>query len=274
MKDLNVNKCLTSPMALMREVSNARAVCSSDPRPETPIPGADEGGIWDRREGDDVPARLTDQMKTACSTYYGVAMPRWLAVVEDEAMIARAYDLIQEWVAALELPVNDALGHRVAKKFGLTYAAGVLAIEAKILPWSVEFVADLVDKLHADARKSLYPFEAEVTAGMRKLKKAAIACAKDPMPRGKTPLFSDTKAARMFARAEQEHLVLITKVYFARLFGSVEAAHLGGAKLRAAGAMISGSGGLSTSQIRVKIGDKEPSKKRYLQIDVRKLKRA
>lgn len=37
MKDPNVNKCLTSPMALMRAVSNARAVCSSDHRPETPI---------------------------------------------------------------------------------------------------------------------------------------------------------------------------------------------------------------------------------------------
>lgn len=241
---------------------------------EFQVPSADEGGIWDRRDEDDVPSRLSDEMKAACCSCYGVVLPRWVKTVQDEATVERARQLAEEWVLTRGLPASDALGNRIAKKFGLCYAAGIVGIEAKILPWDEAFVSDVVGKLHADARKALYPYEFDVANGMRRLKKAAITCVKNPMPRGKTPSFADIKAARMFARAEQEHLVFITKVYFDRLFGSVEAAHLGGAKLRAAGAMISGSGGLSTSQIRVKIGDKEPSKKRYLQIDVRKLKRA
>lgn len=238
------------------------------------IPSAAEGGIWDRRDEGEEPARLSDQMKAACGQSYGHALHRWLRYLQEEGRIERATKLIEDWITALKLAPDDALGHRVAKKFGLCYAAGILGIEAKILPWDEAFVGDVVGKLHAEARRSLYPYEADVATGVRKLKKEATTCVKNPMPRGQTPSFANSMAARMFARAEQEHLIFITKVYFDRLFGSVEAADLGRTKLRAADALILAADGKSTSQVRVKIGGVATSKKRYLQIDVRKLKRA
>lgn len=74
---------------------------------------------------------------------YGVALPRWIRFLTSDEVRGRIKTLIDEFAEATRIDYSGP-EVRLTSKFGLVYAAGVLGIEADILPWTVDHVMKAV----------------------------------------------------------------------------------------------------------------------------------
>lgn len=134
------------------------------------VPGPEVGGIWDRQEGGKDPSELTAEMQSFLAAAYGTALPQWLSCVhDDEDIIKDARELIEYFVKLIDINTNDGLSHRVAKKFGLIYAAGILAQEHGIIPWSRDDIKEITCGFFDEAAKTLHNVAAEVDRGLQQL---------------------------------------------------------------------------------------------------------
>jgi hypothetical protein len=84
---------------------------------------------------------FAERLRGNAATYYGTAghafVKRLVAdMAEHKAkLVTRIQRDIAELLAIVHLDVNDELQLRRGKLFGLAYAAGLLAIDYKVLPW-------------------------------------------------------------------------------------------------------------------------------------------
>ena len=215
------------------------------------VPSAVDGGIWDIRDKTDIPAQLTDELKAATQRTYGVALPRWVRFIEDDGVISRARDLRDWWVDGLHLAKADGVGHRVAKKFGLVRAAGLLAIEAGILPWTEGFVDEVVTALHENARLTLCPQEGAAKAG---LEKALRACLRDRgrmVPADEQAELGTSPADQSFIKENSPQKWNVTRACFEGFFINAQAADLALVKLEEVGALTKAKDGKRGRQVRV-----------------------
>ena len=126
---------------------------------DIPVPGQAAGGIFDRIEGTDEyrkneAASLISKLELGVATSYGVLMSSWVEFLIAERRASRVHMLVMEFVKRIAPNAGGQEG-RLAKKFGVIYAAGVLAINAGLLPWSENESMRVVKKLYLLARRSL-----------------------------------------------------------------------------------------------------------------------
>jgi uncharacterized protein (DUF927 family) len=236
------------------------------------IPESASGGIWDNPDKDDSPRDLTDQMKVATTEHYGTALPVWLKrVVGNEKVIAQARKLIDFYLNEAALDEADNIGHRVAKKFGIVYAAGILAARAGILPWDRDDILEVVRDLHRNAQTALHSEADQVARGIEKVL-CEIKEGKLPRKRkGKTPIFQSEAGANAFLRSDDSNTMLfIDAERFDRTFVTDTVAKVVRERLIKAGAVRTPGASAITQQVRIRIKDKE-FKKRYLVIDLERL---
>ena len=102
------------------------------------------GGVFDHYVDFDSKA-FTDEMKRAASRFYGMAGPEFVRRLIERGIDG---DIVRAKVAAF---VDIALANekdyhgqagRAAERFGLVAAAGELAVELELLPWSADPTAD------------------------------------------------------------------------------------------------------------------------------------
>ena len=123
--------------------------------------GADRGGVFDRTglEGSDLQTRaieLAGQVRDCIGTNYGVAGPAFVtAFVENrQTLVKRAKALVEGFMNHAGVK-GDAQHERFAHKFGIAYAAGVIAAEQGIAPWDKKHVGRCVYKLYRLARRAM-----------------------------------------------------------------------------------------------------------------------
>lgn len=99
-------------------------------------------GVFDRRyrgKGAQEGAKLADALSDAASRFYGTPLIqwlRWIGTQEEDALRLRLDEDVERFVEAVG--VKDRLQQRVARKFGLTYAALRMAKRAKVVKWSAD----------------------------------------------------------------------------------------------------------------------------------------
>ena len=110
----------------------ARFIC-------VPVPDVSKAGIFDRLEGT-APQRveqgieLTKVLERGIAQNYGLIFPLWIEYLLAADRSARLVELVGKFVGRVTRD-GDGWDKRYARKFGINYAVGQLAVEAGILPW-------------------------------------------------------------------------------------------------------------------------------------------
>lgn len=228
------------------------------------VPSAAAGGIWDRRKPNDpTPRKLTDELKSATTTVYGSPLRAWLArLTAHPELYQQARELIDHYVDNANVADADAIGHRVAKKFGLVYAAGILAQEAGILPWGRDDILAVVQAVHANALETLYAAQREVELGLQSLRRDVNLPTTPRFASGERPQFATADEAELYIVASGSGgWVRVQLPRFARHFVSTTAAELARESLEREGALSRAKDGKVTRQFRVRVGRADDERK-------------
>jgi hypothetical protein len=163
---------------------------------------------------------------------------------------------------------------RIARKFGLVYAAGRMSIEAGLLNWSMGRPMIATQVLYHRAKELRLHGDMQLNKALTKLVEALNDRTLVPLVRPGTRLNIPTGGSLLGVRYRQDgsELVGLRKEGLVALVGASMVNPVL-EKLRERGAVIKGHGGKSTQQLPVvlKIGDKAPSKPRFLVIDPKRL---
>jgi hypothetical protein len=115
---------------------------------DIPIPPRADGGIIDQLSGGDPEKvektrELIARLERGISQNYGLIFPLWIEFLLAEDRSKRVIQLVNRFIEKTA-PYGDGWDQRFARKFAILYAAGVLAIEANILPWPRKWPAKAV----------------------------------------------------------------------------------------------------------------------------------
>jgi Domain of unknown function (DUF927) len=122
------------------------------------VPGPKRGGIFDRLTGPS-PARaeksigLIARLEKGVSRHHGHLMASWMTYLMSWDARREVGRLVKLFVDCCARP-EDGWEMRFARKFGLVYAAIMIAIDAGLLPWRRRFAMKAVAKCYRKARRS------------------------------------------------------------------------------------------------------------------------
>jgi hypothetical protein len=105
----------------------------------------EEGGVFDRLEPGDTASRVAEELRSVSAKYYGTPLRAWIRYLRRSTRGRLRTDVrrrieafvAKEAVAALS---SSAVFARLARKFGLLYAALMMGREAKIVPWKANLI--------------------------------------------------------------------------------------------------------------------------------------
>jgi ABC transporter transmembrane region len=119
-------------------------------------------------------AEIADALNRASGEHFGTAAPAFIEYVSGDLKRAESETarLVEQFMVKLEIP-GDGWERRIARKFALGYAAGILAIEAGILPWSKILVTKSAAKAYRSARRQLRKEDGDPRALLTALKALA-----------------------------------------------------------------------------------------------------
>lgn len=148
---------------------------------DIPVPHPDEGGVFDHVKAEPekrkkICEELAEAIETGMGAHYGVLLPAWIKFLMRKDRSARVRKLINKFVAKVAAGGNS-YDRRYAKKFGLVYAAGKIAVEEKLLPWPDSLPLKVASKCYRLARAEIIDPDAQINDLIRKL----ASLSKDPM---------------------------------------------------------------------------------------------
>jgi Domain of unknown function (DUF927) len=143
---------------------------------EMTVPPGDKGGIFGaplRGIDDKVenPADLLDEIELTIAENHGVLFHAWVKFLLSADQCERIRALVAEFVATTAGGQNG-LEIRFARKFGVIYAAGLIGVEAGLLPWSPDWVSSAVRYCYDQARNTRDPDAAAVEEGLKAIGQA------------------------------------------------------------------------------------------------------
>ncbi len=127
---------------------------------ELQVPPGEEGGIFANPLTGATPKNskdLADKLGTAARAYFGKAGRKWIAfLVKNQSMLeARVASLSREF-SVWASPGATGVEARILSKFSLIYAAGVLAKEAGVLPWTELQIQKVTHRGFRDAMSTAF----------------------------------------------------------------------------------------------------------------------
>ena len=237
-----------------------------------PVPAGVDGGIIDRSEhpGTEEQNRdLIERITTAARDNYGVALPAWVMRVNRRKDRIPRY--IDDYVRRTGL--TDAYHVRIAKKFGLVYAAGAIAAKTKTMPWDVEFVFDVVHRLMnralANVANELTPQRA-----VNALRKASSGKGNLPVLKKRHLHLDQGPIVGFRFQKENRKMIALRREALPNLLGVPESSETIIRMLEKAGVIETGHGGKTTQQVPftlVTAGGKEAKSLRMVVVDAAKL---
>ncbi len=117
-------------------------------------------GIFDLLEGSARQNEVAvDEMLTelegAIRENHGVAIAHWVKHLAETNPKRKVASYIEEFVKAV-VPTGTSVEKRLARKFGMVYAAGIIASHAKIVPWGSKSIRASVEKCFSRARAAAF----------------------------------------------------------------------------------------------------------------------
>ena len=143
---------------------------------DLPIPPSARGGIYARVMGEaqlDVknPSDLIKKIETAISQNHGVLMDAWIHFLLSDDHSERIRKMVDKFVE-MTAGGEHGLEARFARKFGVIYAAGLLAVKAGLLPWSTDWVTQVVRYCYHLARNTRDPDARAVETALKAIARA------------------------------------------------------------------------------------------------------
>jgi hypothetical protein len=104
-----------------------------------PLPPVSKGGIFDRLKGSDAERVeegkvLTQRLERGIAQNFGLIFPLWIEYLLAADQSKQLIELVEKFVTRMA-GHGDGWDARYARKLGILYAVGRLAIKAGILPW-------------------------------------------------------------------------------------------------------------------------------------------
>lgn len=238
---------------------------------DIPVRKATGGGIWDRCSSADVPmAERSERLGKACQANYGYPLREWLEYVVDhqDDMGDEIQRHIQRFVAKL-CPHAGGVERRIARKFGLIYAAGRIATDQGLLPWDESHALKVAGKLFRRARNASNGGRVQVDLLLKGL--AEVQASRYPaFTKGTMPSFATDKALKGYrVRDWDVERLCIRLEALETLYHTDIASVL--LRLKEIGAMESGQDGRSAKQRWVKVAGRM-QKARMLVINLDRLR--
>ncbi|MDF2232404.1 DUF927 domain-containing protein [Albimonas sp. CAU 1670] len=188
--------------------------------------GDDEMGVFDRlgaieqEQTPEAAARVAAVLNEAVCTRFGTAGPAFVRHIVDDIEQAEAETrrLVEKFMTKMDIPASG-WERRIGLKFALAYAAGIIAIEAGVLPWSNQDVGFAVRKGYRRARASIETEDdrlARALEGLRALVRSGGVI--DLSKRKSRPGIEEVNAALVLRRkVDGEIQILIAAPAFSEL---------------------------------------------------------
>jgi len=211
-----------------------------------------------------------ERIVAAAREDYGVALPIWVMRVHRRWDKVPGY--IDEFVS--RSGVTDPFKVRIARKFGLVYAAGVIAVKSKFMPWTLDFVFDVVNRL---MNRALANVVDEVTPKkvVRALRRATVGKDKLPwLPSDRRLGLGDRSLVGFKYRKRDRPLIALRREALPKLTGLPESSETIIDMLGKAGVLEKGHGGKATQQIPFTLvtpRGREQKSLRMVVVDAKKL---
>jgi hypothetical protein len=170
---------------------------------DLPVP---QDGIFARVLGQEQafvedPGAFIIRLEAAIAQHHGVLMDAWIPYLLSRDHSARIRQLVDQFVE-MTAGGESGLEVRFARKFGVVYAVGLLAIEAGLLPWSADWVTRVVRHCYTLARNSRDPNACAVEEGLKALAEAMNEETRfvRHTPNGKAPIFPSSAIGMRISR--------------------------------------------------------------------------
>jgi hypothetical protein len=247
--------------------------------PNIDVGGLGEGGIFDNQKGNSEECvsrgkELIEQVRRGTARNYGLVMPLWIEFLLEDNYAGRIHELTDKFVHKVA-GHGDGWDQRLARQFGMQYAAGKLAVEAGILPWSPDWPWKAARQCYHNALRCLYRDK----AALDKKLALVVAASKDAsrvikVKQGSRILIVlDGNALGISTTFKGRRVCALRDDALIRLAGGRVAARAITARLQQTGALVGGHGHAKTSQlpVRIKVSGKLAKKPRFWVIDADKL---
>jgi putative DNA primase/helicase len=224
-------------------------------------------GLFDRLvspPGEDAPD-LGERLRASSLRAYGTAGRAFLdrivqAVGVDEAKFkARLQRRIKRFYEKACIDDGDGYEVQFAKPFALAYAAGSLAIDYDILPWTPDLLRRAIRRCYwraLDRRRG--PVETVRNAAdavLRRLHRSHEIIDMKNHPYPVDPKFAEQSKVLLLAHTDGSPLLAVRPEYFRKLVGAVVSAQDVARELERRGVLIPRSNGRRTRQLRIPGGE-------------------
>ena len=162
------------------------------------LPPMEAGGIFGSavtalgKHVEDLAAMVT-QIENSMLRCYGVLIDAWIEYLISHDVAARVQQLVDEFVNA-NAGGEDGLEQRFAKKYAVHVAAGVIGVEAGLLPWPLNWPMRAVRHCYLNSRAIRDPEGVAVNRALKRLAGALASRSRFPRvaeARGRYPLWRD-----------------------------------------------------------------------------------
>jgi putative DNA primase/helicase len=201
-------------------------------------------------------AKLSERIEAGCADNYGIAAREFVQRLTADMGHARIR--LEEWREKFHARAGvpqTGWERRFAQRFGLTYAALLLAVEFDILPWTEDQVERAIISCYQDARRAIPDFEKLVEAGLRRVRKRLISGKDliDLRKSAKKPKGQDLSRAIGFIKSDEDgHAVfLLRPALLKRWIGETVSPEFLVEKLAAANHLQKTSRKIATKQVLV-----------------------
>lgn len=121
---------------------------------DVPADAGREQGIFDKIKKNDTPRQTAEQIQRQTDLYHGTAGPVFISKLLEkgkEVVKQRLMENIELFMTSHNITGGDGITVRMAKRFALAYASGVLAVEYGILPFKEEDIMKGISRCYHDA---------------------------------------------------------------------------------------------------------------------------
>ncbi|RYC28796.1 hypothetical protein D3273_27430 [Lichenibacterium minor] len=165
-------------------------------------------------------------------------------------MVRKRKDKIPVYIDdfVLRSAITDPYQVRIARKFGLVFAAGAIAAKTKFMPWTVDFVYDVVHGLMRRAFESVV-HELTPSRAVAALRAAVQGKGKLPMLKSRSLHLASGSIVGFRYRKSGRKMIAIRRERLPTLMGLTESSETIISMLVKAGAIETGHGGKTTQQV-------------------------
>jgi hypothetical protein len=267
--DFSVWALSTSPRSLAEEFAlHGKAPSAGDHGRwiDIPVPDVAAGGIWDRAPEGSSSGALSERLKASSLSCHGWSFKRWAAkLVECHSELARLVASHVNAFVALAAPEANDVQRRRARKFGLAYAAGLLAVDWKLLPWCKAWVREACLAAWTASNQAYLNVTDREAAAWSKLSNLANEASVPTATGSHLPDFAaEAEIGAFRVKSHNRAILYVRRAYLQTLLGAQTEQIL--ARLRGEGALAHGHGGKSGRQLSIRVG-KRIIRMRFLMID-------